>query len=65
MTSLLDGWQGQMDGDSVPASVFAYTTYFFTKSIFHMWDIEQTERFRLTEKAGYPHFSEAMVKIFE
>ena len=52
MIKLLTGWGGQMDAGSVGASIYAYTTYYFTKSLFQMSGLDQESLFRITEKGG-------------
>ena len=65
MIKLLDGWQGQMDGESVQATVYAYTTYYVTKSLFLMTRLDPAERLRMTEKASKYHFEEALIRIID
>ena len=37
MLDLFDGWKGLMDKESIAASVYSYTMYYFSKSLFHAY----------------------------
>ena len=64
MVGLLDGWNGEMEKDSVAASVFSYSFLNMHKSLFHAYDVfqEKDDILAFTEFYYYQEFILSLLK---
>ena len=62
MLQHLKGWKGQMDGESVPATVYSFTLMSIHKSLFHAYESDPEERIAFTD-SSYLYFEFLMSLI--
>ena len=62
MIDLLNGWQGNMDEDSIAATVYSFTLMSIHKSLFHAYEDDQDERLAFTDGFLYNEFIQTLLK---